>query len=109
MVFKNSQVSMAEITDGTGYTVLFGEVKTGDWPDATGCCVRTNIDRKMGKPMPGTNPPSYSYWASNHNQISNFAFCDGTVRSITDQIKKAILIKIMTRNGGEAVSAEDVR
>ena len=36
---------MADITDGTSNTMLIGETLTGTWPDATSCCVRTNIDR----------------------------------------------------------------
>jgi prepilin-type N-terminal cleavage/methylation domain-containing protein/prepilin-type processing-associated H-X9-DG protein len=107
LTYRNSTVSMADITDGSSYTVIFGETKTGDWADATGCCIRTTADRTINRPLPGTNV--YSYWASNHNHVVNFAFCDGSVKTVTDQIKKVVLIKIMTRNGGEAVSSEEVK
>ena len=30
-----------------------------------------------------TEPPEWGYWGSNHTNVSNFAFCDGSVRSIT--------------------------
>jgi prepilin-type N-terminal cleavage/methylation domain-containing protein len=107
--YRNSQVSIADITDGTTFTVMYGEVLQGTWPDATSCCVRTNVDRVINKPLPGTNPPLYGYWSSKHNGIINFAKCDGSVSSIPVTIKIPVLLKIMTRNGGEAVSSDDLK
>lgn len=107
--YRNSQVSIADITDGTTNTIFFGEVLQGTWPDATSCCVRTNIDRNINKPLPGSNPPVYGYWSSKHNGVVNFAKCDGSVSNVPVTIQKPVLLKIMTRAGGEAVSTEELK
>ena len=51
MTYQNSQVSMADITDGTSNTILIGETLTGTWAEATSCCVRTTMDRTINKPI----------------------------------------------------------
>ena len=110
MTFQNSEVSMADVH---GRHDLHGALRRDQIrrlarrdPDAASA---PNSDRTINKPLPGTVPPLFTYWSSNHNHVVNFAFCDGSVRSVTDQIKKAVLIKIMTRNGGEAVSSDEVK
>ena len=44
-----------------------------------------------------------------HPSQVNFAYCDGTVRSVTAQINKAVLNKLMTRNGAEAISSDEIK
>ncbi|MBX6314887.1 MAG: DUF1559 domain-containing protein [Isosphaeraceae bacterium] len=107
ITFKNSEISIADITDGTSVTILFGETLNGNWPDAPSCCVRTDIDRTINRPIPGSS--IITYWASKHSGIVNFCKCDGSVSSVTAQIKKLVLNKLMTRNGGEAISADEMR
>ncbi len=51
----------------------------------------------------------YVYWMSKHPNIVNFAKCDGSVSTVTNQINKLVLIKLMTRAGGEALSAEEIK
>jgi prepilin-type N-terminal cleavage/methylation domain-containing protein/prepilin-type processing-associated H-X9-DG protein len=109
IAYRNSTVSIADITDGTTFTILMGEVLEGTWPDAPSCCVRTTEDRTINRPLPGTNPPRWTYWSSKHNGVVNFARCDGSVSSLNAQIKKPILIKLMTRAGGESVSNDDLK
>ncbi|WP_250847020.1 DUF1559 domain-containing protein [Aquisphaera insulae] len=109
MAYQNSTVTMADITDGTTNTILMGESLTGNWSQATSCCVRTNIDRTINKPIVVGGQNYYTYWISKHPSQVNFVNCDGSVRLVNQTINKVVLNKIMTRNGGETVSAEETR
>ena len=68
------------------------------------------MNRTINRPIP-TIPPTtvITYWASKHNGVTVFAKCDGSVQPINNLIKKDVLIKLMTRNGGEAISNEDFK
>jgi prepilin-type processing-associated H-X9-DG protein len=109
VMYQNSAVSMADITDGSTNTVLMGESLTGVWPQAPSCCVRTNIDRTINKPISAGGVNYYTYWMSKHPSMVNFAFCDGGVRPVTNQINKLVLNKMMTRNGGESISSDEMK
>ena len=109
VTYCNSEVTIADIKDGTSTTVFMGETLMGTWPDAPSSVVRTTMDRRINKPIPFTAPPLYTYWSSRHNDQVNFAFCDGSARVIRSTIKPEILIKIMTRDNGETLSSTDVR
>lgn len=104
VMYQNSSVGMADITDGTSTTMLIGETLQGNWCDATSCCVRTNIDRTINKPIGGV---FNTYWQSKHPGLVNFVRCDGSVSTVKETVSKIILIKLMTRNGGETVSADE--
>jgi prepilin-type N-terminal cleavage/methylation domain-containing protein/prepilin-type processing-associated H-X9-DG protein len=111
LMYQNSTVGMADVTDGSSTTVILGEslAPNGVWSMATSCCVRTNIDRTINKPILYNGQNYYTYWMSKHPNLVNFAFCDGHVQSVTQQINKLVLNKIMTRNGGESVSADEIK
>ncbi len=109
ITYMNSAVSIADISDGTSNTVLMGETLTGTWAEASSCCVRTTIDRQINKPIMIQNQNSYTYWMSKHPGVANFLRADGSVSTVTNQINKLVLVKMMTRNGGEALSADQMR
>ncbi len=111
MMYQNSTTNMADITDGTTNTVIFGESlsPTGTWSQATSCCVRTNIDRTINRPILYNGLNYYTYWMSKHPSMVNFGFCDGSVRPVTQLINKITLNKIMTRSGGETVSSNEIQ
>jgi prepilin-type N-terminal cleavage/methylation domain-containing protein len=111
VMYQNSSVSLADVTDGSSNTQLIGETiyPSGVWPDATSSCIRTNTDRTLNKPITLNGLNYWVYWASKHPNLVNFAKCDGSVSTVTNQINKLVLVKMMTRNGGEALSSDEIR
>jgi prepilin-type N-terminal cleavage/methylation domain-containing protein/prepilin-type processing-associated H-X9-DG protein len=115
LMYQNSAVNMADITDGTSSTIIMGEsiYTQGVWSQATTSVVRTNIDRTINKPIiinvNGVPTTYWTYWASKHPSAVNFAFCDGSVRPVTSQINKLVLNKMCTRNGGETISSDEMK
>ncbi|MGE3818271.1 MAG: DUF1559 domain-containing protein [Isosphaeraceae bacterium] len=109
IMFQNYEVNIADIADGTSNTMLIGETLQGNWADATSCCVRTNVDRTVNKPIGAGGKLFNTYWMSKHPNLVNFVRCDGSVTPVTNQINKLVLIKLMTRNGGETISSEEQR
>jgi len=111
VTFENSTVNMADITDGTTNTILFGEsiYPQGVWAQATTAVVRTNIDRTINQAVQVNGVNNWIYWASKHPSSVNFGYCDGSVRPVTSQINKLVLNKLCTRNGGEAISSDEMK
>lgn len=111
VLYQNSTVNMADITDGSSTTVILGESvsSTGIWSQAIYSSVRTNVDRTINQPIIFQGVTYWTYWSSKHPSMVNFAFCDGSIRPVTQQINKLVLNKIMTRSGGETISADEIR
>ncbi len=115
ITYRNSEVSISDITDGTTNTLLYGETAVlqnttpGTWYDAPNCCVRTTLDRNFNKPVFANKVAYNLFWGSKHPNVLNYAKCDGSVAPITFNIKKPILIKLMTRDGGESISADEMK
>jgi prepilin-type N-terminal cleavage/methylation domain-containing protein/prepilin-type processing-associated H-X9-DG protein len=106
LTFMNSTVTQADITDGSSNTALIGETLSGTWAQGSDCCVRTTVDRTINRPITVNGVNYTTYWMSKHPGLVNFAYCDGSTRSIKQTIDKNVLVRIMTRAGGEAMSAD---
>ncbi|QDT40080.1 hypothetical protein Pan241w_01330 [Gimesia alba] len=90
----NSGLSFKEIKDGTSYTLLAGEVKSGikAWGDPT----------NFRDPMLGINQSPRGF-GSPYQGGAHFLLGDGSVRFVTDKIDPQILKTLATPNGGESL------
>lgn len=119
VMYDNSTVRIKDITDGTGKTLLAGEVCSDerdrqDWAKnyptycPGGACV-------VGKPWASENRVTTGFGInadttfdqagveSRHPGGVNFVFADAHVSFVTDGIQQAILDAVTTRNGQEVV------
>jgi prepilin-type N-terminal cleavage/methylation domain-containing protein/prepilin-type processing-associated H-X9-DG protein len=127
----NSSVRIAQITDGTSNTIMFGERfhydpgwtkgtttinNLGGWAwanyNATQdyiLCARVPINYMI--PAGQADPPSFTYqdprvcaFGSGHTSGANFGLCDGSVRFIPQSTDLVTLQALCTRDAGEVVT-----
>jgi prepilin-type N-terminal cleavage/methylation domain-containing protein/prepilin-type processing-associated H-X9-DG protein len=116
---------MASITDGTSNTLMIGEYATRTHPSRrtfwayaytsyNESCVtyaqsRTLIadyDKCVATPPGGTNQCKRA-WGAFHTGVINFAFCDGSIRSVSTSVDMTIVMPgLATIGGNESVSAD---
>jgi prepilin-type N-terminal cleavage/methylation domain-containing protein/prepilin-type processing-associated H-X9-DG protein len=129
--YMNSSVRISQITDGTSSTLMFGERSRlnlpatstsqalGGWAWVNQFALEDNTMNTSEPMESGFNcpPPTYlcpdnnvrdlNQFGSQHNGggLANFAFADGSVKSIQKTVSIIVFQRISTRNGGEVVDA----
>ena len=111
MLYRNSAVRMADITDGSSNTVVLGDSLYGFWADAFSCCVRVWDDPAHPDVMdaywttsitpPGGSAVNLHFFSfgSNHGELCNFALGDGSTRTVSKRVDLDVFKAISTRNG----------
>jgi prepilin-type processing-associated H-X9-DG protein len=116
IVFRMSQVTVAQISDGTSNVILCGEkyidphhyftgLGHGDqWHSFGGYDPQTER-YNLGpiQDQPGYEAPGY--WGSVHAGMCNMAFCDGSVHQISYGIATKIMQQLCNRADGAAIDA----
>jgi len=119
--YLNSRNSLATILDGSSNTFLFGERSRknlavtkssealGGWAWANTYSQEDNT-MNTSEPMEGINLHDLNQFGSQHagGAISNFAFADGSIRSISNDINIITYQNLSTRAGGETIDENDV-
>jgi len=110
--FRNSQIRMLGITDGTSNTLFVGERAakrfTASWTgviaglDEAQALVLGTCDHTPNSPTGHKED-----FASQHTAGVNFAYADGTVRMINFTISPSVYHALATRTGGEVVTVPD--
>jgi prepilin-type N-terminal cleavage/methylation domain-containing protein/prepilin-type processing-associated H-X9-DG protein len=115
-------VKLSQVTDGTSKTLLIGEaspedqnssafMSDGDWA-TTG--MQLNFDwANSGFCIDGSGTPNSAVcwqimrgFRSDHPGVVQFAFCDGSVRAISEEISHRTLRALSTRARGEVTNGE---
>jgi len=125
LLYLNSRVSYAGISDGSSNTILFGEVlplKTDlGWVSGTRATLRNtsglNADLTLRQQQQGNPPGAESPYpvgglgvggfSSFHQGGANFAIADGSVRFLSQSIKPEVFKLLGNRADGELLSAAD--
>ena len=92
-------VSIHEITDGTSQTLIVAE--DSRWPEGQWINGRNIFDQAFGI---NQAPEFENDIRSEHPRGANGAFCDGSVRFLSESMDLQVLAAICTRNRGEVFS-----
>jgi prepilin-type N-terminal cleavage/methylation domain-containing protein/prepilin-type processing-associated H-X9-DG protein len=116
VMYQNSKIRMADITDGTSHTLAIGEClfdqRTGKraciWVGMTG--VRSGsiwisdvmwwVDENAAR----VNGPAPQAFSSRHHGGAMFGFCDGSVRFFKDNTNPNLIKWLAGRNDGQLVN-----
>jgi prepilin-type N-terminal cleavage/methylation domain-containing protein len=108
LVYPCSTVMTKDVTDGTSYTLLFGErYRNPDTYDSAVFSVYGGGSKTVALSTLRPDTPGYSptspHFGSAHQAASHFAFCDGTVRAIDHRIASTVLGLLANRGDGKVI------
>jgi prepilin-type processing-associated H-X9-DG protein len=131
VMFPNSKVRIADITDGLSVTVVVGECKYYEeigcfasiWAGMTGVIngspsegcwapvwrlggelILEGTPQQTWQPMINNGGLGFNSW---HPGGANFGFCDGSVRFLLQDMDPQILMRLAVRNDGVSVNIPD--
>jgi prepilin-type N-terminal cleavage/methylation domain-containing protein/prepilin-type processing-associated H-X9-DG protein len=113
--FRNSQVRIADITDGTSQTLMVGErahaLAPATWVGAiTGAEIfpynSSNMVLGHTGESNGVAPTEPNHFSSRHAGGVNFLFADGHVHFLTAAVSESVYQALSTRAGGEPVGGD---
>ena len=117
VLYPNSAVKISDITDGTSNTIMIGDSRYGFWGDGSSCCARFRNDRWtptdfdnfwFWQQQPPVLTPTIQYFSfgSLHDDVVQFALCDGSSRPISKSIDKTLIRKLATRAEGLPIDSD---